>query len=1670
MLKSIPLILFGAIPLSAIARDSVVVFNEVHYQPSGDDSTLEYVEVHNQLAARVDLSNWLIGGDIHFDFPEGTVLDGGGYLVVAKDPAALAAATGFGNALGPYDGFLSNSGRPLLLYNNNRSFRSLPGGAGSPGEVTDELEGRRIMDELDYSDTYPWPVGPDGSGFTLAKRDPATGTAHPDNWTTSAQFNGTPGSANTFTATTEVSFNEIGATTGPNFQIELYNHRVAPVALGGMVIASSNPLHSDYVLPAQSLSPGNFLTLDAATLGFTPEDNNRLFLFTAGKVGLVDIVRVDDRAQARRPDGTGRWLRPDLATFGALNSFDISDVVVINEIFYHAYPQRASPGVPSGIVDLQVLDYDSIWRFNLDAGPSGLPADWATTAHAVDGVSWDEGPGLLGEENTPLGEPILTPVTLSPKIPYYFETEFIYNDPETVVEMVIDHYIDDGAVFYLNGIELDRFNMPAGPLSPGQVASQGVGNASLNTLVIPDPNILPGSNRLSIEVHQASTGSNDLVLGAQVTLRKSDGTGMPSQPYLERGEEWIELYNRSSEPVDLAGWKLGGGIRYGFPDTASIPSGGYLVIAKDAAALSLKHPSSTILGDYSNRLGNGGDLVVLEDPDGNPVDEVRYYDSGKWHGEADGGGASLELRDPDSDNAVAGAWSPSDESSRSTWRTYTYEGVAVNDGIGHNVYHEFLLGLLDSGEFLLDDVSVVEDSSLEFIQNGDFEGDTIGSSADKWRAVGTHGSHGNTVVVADPDNPGNKCLHVLATGPTEDKHNKLETTLANGQQVVAGRTYRISFRAKWLSGSNLVNTRLYFNYLQRTTAIDVPDVWGTPGAPNTAAVANAGPTLSGLSHSPVVPDDRQAVRVTVQAGDPDGIMDLTLFYSVEGGGYQSTGMTESNGTFIGTIPGQRANRIVRFYVRARDIFNAISFYPAEGPEGGAFYRTQDNYADNSGLRHNFRIVMADSDRSFLFRNTNRMSNDRFRVTVIEDEEVVYYNVRLRLKASAFGRFQNGHYGFNIRFEPDRLFRGVHESISVERSPNLKEIFAKHLMNRAGGGYWSFYDDVAHIITPTSGDRGVGLLAMSRHTATFFDGLFPDADQPGTLFNLELLYNPNGTTGGAEGLKIGNPYNHSNGRYDLEDRGLDKEPYRWGFQIRSARGRDDYSQLVALNQAMELRGTALKNALDPLIDVDQWMRTFAMASLNGTDDVYGRIWEHNFRFYVRPTDNKILIFQWDLDRSFQLSTGASVPPTRNSVVKLFSIPQYRRLFDGHLHDLIRTTFNSTYATPWASHFTTLTGDGLTGFPGYISSRAGTVQGSLPSPVTFAITTNGGADFSEADSVVDLQGNGWIDVFSLEVNGTPVEATWRDEDTWRITVPISIGPNPLTITAFNNHGLEVGSDSITVTNTSPIDVANAGNVVLTELHYHPATPTAAEMTAGFTDQDWFEFAEITNISAIQVDLSQCRFTDGVTYTFPVGTVLAPGASVLVVSRQDAFEFRYGAEVATIAGEYSGNFRNEGEHVRLEAADGSRIADFDYGDSLPWPDDADGPGYSLVLAGGDPANATNWRTSTTLGGNPGSSDRAPFSGTTADLIPYALSGQPTGELVGDAFVLTFGHNLAADDAIILVEFSADLVNWTPAVDADLISLINLGSGLAAQSWQSPWPLSGNPRQFARVRVQLR
>ena len=72
-------------------------------------------------------------------------------------------------------------------------------------------------------------------------------------------------------------------------------------------------------------------------------------------------------------------------------------------------------------------------------------------------------------------------------------------------------------------------------------------------------------------------------------------------------------------------------------------------------------------------------------------------------------------------------------------------------------------------------------------------------------------------------------------------------------------------------------------------------------------------------------------------------------------------------------------------------------------------------------------------------------------------------------------------------------------------------------------------------------------------------------------------------------------------------------------------------------------------------------------------------------------------------------------------------------------------------------------------------------------------------------------------------------------------------------------------------------------VTEFDYNPAEPSAAELALGFTDNNDFEFIELTNTGVGPLDLDGAAFTDGIDYTFdgqdgPV--TLAPGASLVVV----------------------------------------------------------------------------------------------------------------------------------------------------------------------------------------------
>src|SRR6185295_18979711 len=108
--------------------------------------------------------------------------------------------------------------------------------------------------------------------------------------------------------------------------------------------------------------------------------------------------------------------------------------------------------------------------------------------------------------------------------------------------------------------------------------------------------------------------------------------------------------------------------------------------------------------------------------------------------------------------------------------TFTYSGLPTAPAGSNDPtqYNEFVFGLLNDGQFLIDDISVKQGpTSQECIQNGAF---TTGD-ASTWRLLGTHGSHGRSIVVDDPSSAGNKVLKVVSTGATEHMHNHCETTL-----------------------------------------------------------------------------------------------------------------------------------------------------------------------------------------------------------------------------------------------------------------------------------------------------------------------------------------------------------------------------------------------------------------------------------------------------------------------------------------------------------------------------------------------------------------------------------------------------------------------------------------------------------------------------------------------------------------------------------------------------------------------------------------------------------------------------------------------------------------------------------------------------------------------------
>jgi len=181
--------------------------------------------------------------------------------------------------------------------------------------------------------------------------------------------------------------------------------------------------------------------------------------------------------------------------------------------------------------------------------------------------------------------------------------------------------------------------------------------------------------------------------------------------------------------------------------------------------------------------------------------------------------------------------------------------------------------------------------------------------------------------------------------------------------------------------------------------------------------------------------------------------------------------------------------------------------------------------------------------------------------------------------------------------------------------------------------------------------------------------------------------------------------------------------------------------------------------------------------------------------------------------------------------------------------------------------------------------------------------------------------------------------------------------------------------------------AGDLLVSELHYHPADPTPDELTVDSTFKaSDFEFIELLNNSEQPLNLTSLALSGEVRFSFLTDgdQILDPGERLLLVRNARAFATRYGAEI-DISGVYTGKLSNGGGRLEIVDQAGRTILELSYLDD--WHPTTDGRGFSLVakraMTPGAEVGAEYWRASWETHGSPGAPDeRASISFTTIEI----------------------------------------------------------------------------------------
>ncbi len=1477
-----------------IQPSSALVVSELMYHPveiEGNE-TLEYIELYNEKGTSEDLSKFTFTSGLTYTFPADTILGPKEYLVLAKDPDAVKAAYGLQTVYGPFvSGSLSNGGEGIEISNPN-------GG---------------IILSFEYSDSDPWPVSADGAGHSLILIKQGGDPSDATSWAASSNIGGNPGVADALQKEPEgaktVTLVDIGSAG------RYFKGTQEPSPVGGN--PSINWTKIDFVENASWLSGNNGYGYSGSSdemnyirtnLGLTGDPDNppmngnyisvyiRIpFSLTAEQIAsfsqLTTEIRYDDdyvlylngtrvaaSASATATPPPYSWGRgsgweppvdgPDLTGF--LNLL-VPGTNVLAMQFHNNAISGSSDAFgcmvlravekPSGVAnDLQARLVINELLANSDAEPG---TDWVEL--------YNPGPEEVDLSMVYLSDDRMN--LLQYKLPdgIVLQPGEFYSVHQGTASDGFPFGLEfNGETVYLTAAKLDptpvavrildavRFPVTPPDVTYGRYPD---GSAYLGILSSATENLANSKHRI-----------HDIVINEIMYQHFTR----------EDRYEFVELYNRSEDPMDLTGWTFTAGFTYTFPAGATIGGKSFMVVAKDPTFLATVYPNlvagSNLFGPYTGTLSNGGERIQLSYPiqqinPGNGqlqtylvvADEVTYRDGGRWPKWSDGEGASMELRDPDEDNNTPDAWADSDESGKSGWQSFETTISASDPQYTHDTVSVFDLIMLNRAEVLLDDLEVIIAGTQRLTNNG-FENGKTG-----WRTLG---NHVRSFVTTEAAYSGTQSLHLIATGhgdPGANRINQTITSVTGGQVIFRGK-------AKWLRGSRYLLTRVSQPNSpvqpprpSKAFELTVPMNIGTPGAQNTAYVANRGPDIREIAHSPVLPTANQAIVVTARITDTDGAPTAYLNYRSEG----TTNFTQiamvDNGTdsdavsgdgiFTGVIPGAAAGTMRAFFITAVDGGSAATRFPtnlepsAEVPIRTCLVRVGDTAY--SGPFANYRVWMSNGVIS-AFTSRPNLSNELMDCTFVYNNKEVFYNARLRFRGSPFIRSGSGRnpvnrFAYRLDFNSDQNFRG-REEVNLDntegesRGPLQERV--SYWFYKQMGLHYSMSDYVRPILNGNSYGSYEEVQAVD---TDYIERWFPE-DADGYLHKIDdyFEYTADGT--GFANMDEGLRYDSAHPRLN--------ETWRWNFEKRGHRENDEWTHLFDFAAAMNLPSSdpAYEQTIEQYIHPEQFARVLAIRHAVGDWDSYGYTRSKNNAFYFAATEGKWYLLPWDID--FTLGSGHSattdlfyVGGQFPEIAQFLNYPKYRRMYLQTFAELVSGPWKTSYGTtdpPMAfdryldDAAAALIADGQgesrrTGIKQFVAARRAFILTQIP-PLTFEITTNGGKDFCSAGATAVIQGAAPLEVAGIAVNGSPQKADFSGNNVFTVTVDLSMGANLIELQGLNSLGEPVANatDSITITRVPepiissvvPGKVCNTGVADLTILgaNFEPGTATEVAFTKG------------------------------------------------------------------------------------------------------------------------------------------------------------------------------------------------------------------------------------------------